>query len=143
MKQLVNKLKENINKLSRNQKIGILGGILGILLITLTVTLLPSLSSTESSYLADQTVEGLSFENANLEVANGVSTYTVEVTNDLDKEYTLKNINIIFKDGSGQEIETLLGYIGENLEVGETKLIDASIDKELTDIVKIEYVINK
>ena len=143
MKQLVNKVKENINKLSRSQKIGILGGIVGILLITLTVTLLPSLSSTESSYLADQTVEGLSFENANLEVANGVSTYTVEVTNDLDKEYTLKNINIIFKDGSGQEIETLLGYIGENLEVGETKVINASIDKELTDIVKIEYVINK
>ena len=139
----MNKVKENINKLSRSQKIGIIGGIVGILLITLTVTLLPSLSSTESSYLADQTVEGLSFENANLEVANGVSTYTVEVTNDLDKEYTLKNINIIFKDGSGQEIETLLGYIGENLEVGETKLIDASIDKELTDIVKIEYVINK
>ena len=143
MKQLVNKVKENINKLSRSQKIGIIGGIVGILLITLTVTLLPSLSSTESSYLADQTVEGLSFENANLEVANGVSTYTVEVTNDLDKEYTLKNINIIFKDGSGQEIETLLGYIGENLEVEETKVIDASIDKELTDIVKIEYVINK
>ena len=139
----MNKVKENINKLSRSQKIGILGGIVGILLITLTVTLLPSLSSTESSYLADQTVEGLSFENANLEVANGVSTYTVEVTNDLDKEYTLKNINIIFKDGSGQEIETLLGYIGENLEVEETKVIDASIDKELTDIVKIEYVINK
>ena len=139
----MNKVKENINKLSRSQKIGIIGGIVGILLITLTVTLLPSLSSTESSYLADQTVEGLSFENANLEVANGVSTYTVEVTNDLDKEYTLKNINIIFKDGSVQEIETLLGYIGENLEVGETKLIDASIDKELTDIVKIEYVINK
>ena len=139
----MNKVKENINKLSRSQKIGIIGGIVGILLITLTVTLLPSLSSTESSYLADQTVEGLSFENANLEVANGVSTYTVEVTNDLDKEYTLKNINIIFKDGSGQEIETLLGYIGENLEVGETKVIDASIDKELTDIVKIEYVINK
>ena len=139
----MNKVKENINKLSRSQKIGILGGIVGILLITLTVTLLPSLSSTESSYLADQTVEGLSFENANLEVANGVSTYTVEVTNDLDKEYTLKNINIIFKDGSGQEIETLLGYIGDNLEVEETKVIDASIDKELTDIVKIEYVINK
>ena len=143
MKQLMNKVKENINKLSRSQKIGILGGIVGILLITLTVTLLPSLSSTESSYLADQTVEGLSFENANLEVGNGVSTYTVEVTNDLDKDYSLKNINIVFKDGSGQEIETLLGYIGENLEVGETKLIDASIDKELTDIVKIEYVINK
>ena len=141
--KLLNKIKEKIHKLSRNQKIGILGGIVGILLIGLTVTLIPSLSSTESSYLSDQTIDGLSFEKANLEVVNGVSTYTVEVTNDLDKDYSLKNINIVFKDGSGQEIETLLGYIGDKLEVGETKLIDASIDKELTDIVKIEYVINK
>ena len=141
--KLLNKIKEKIHKLSRNQKIGILGGIVGILLITLSVTLIPSLSSTESSYLSDQTIDGLSFEKASLEVVNGVSTYTVEVTNDLDKDYSLKNINIVFKDGSGQEIETLLGYIGDKLEVGETKLIDASIDKELTDIVKIEYVINK
>lgn len=141
--KLLNKIKEKIHKLSRNQKIGILGGIVGILLIGLTVSLMPSLSSTESSYLSDQTIDGLSFEKANLEVVNGVSTYTVEVTNDLDKDYSLKNINIVFKDGSGQEIETLLGYIGDKLEVGETKLMDASIDKELTDIVKIEYVINK
>ena len=141
--KLLNKIKEGIHKLSRNQKIGILGGIVGILLIGLTVSLMPSLSSTESSYLSDQTIDGLSFEKANLEVVNGVSTYTVEVTNDLDKDYSLKNINIVFKDGSGNEIETLLGYIGDKLEVGETKLIDASIDKELTDIVKIEYVINK
>ena len=141
--KLLNKIKEKIHKLSRNQKIGILGGIVGILLIGLTVTLIPSLSSTESSYLSDQTIDGLSFEKANLEIVNGVSTYTVEVTNDLDKDYSLKNINIVFKDGSGNEIETLLGYIGDKLEVGETKLIDASIDKELTDIVKIEYVINK
>ena len=139
----MSKIKEKIHKLSRNQKIGILGGIVGILLIGLTVSLIPSLSSTESSYLSDQTIDGLSFEKANFEVVNGVSTYTVEVTNDLDKDYSLKNINIVFKDGSGQEIETLLGYIGDKLEVGETKLIDASIDKELTDIVKIEYVINK
>lgn len=37
-----------------------------------------------------------------------------------------------------QEIETLLGYMEDKLELGETKLIDAFIDKELTDILKIE-----
>ena len=141
--KLLNKIKEEIHKLSKNQKIGILVGIVGILLIGLTVTLMPSLSSTETGYLSDQTIDGLSFEKASLEVINGVSTYTVEVTNDLDKDYSLKNINIIFKDTSGNEIETLLGYIGDKLKVGETKLIDASIDKELTDIGSIKYVINK
>ena len=139
----MNKIKNKINKLTKKQKIGILGGVGVLLLVALVISLVPSLSSTESGYLADQTVSGLSFESANLEVENGISNYTVEVTNDLEEEYSLKNINIIFKDSSGNEIETLLGYIGETLEVGETKLIDASIDTEITDVVSIEYVINK
>ena len=143
MKKSLNKIKDKINKLTKNQKIGILGGVGVLLLVVLVISLVPSLSSTESGYLADQTVSGLSFESANLEVENGISNYTVEVTNDLEEEYSLKNINIVFKDSSGNEIETLLGYIGETLEVGETKLIDASIDTEITDVVSIEYVINK
>ena len=142
MKQSLNKIKDKINKLSRKQKLGILGGLGCLLLVGLVITLGTSLSSTESSYLADQTVSGLSFENANLEVENGISKYTVEVTNDLEEDFSLKNINIIFTNTSGSET-TLLGYIGETLEVGETKLIDSSIDTEITDIVSIKYVINK
>ena len=138
----MNKIKDKINKLSRKQKLGILGGLCVILLVGLVITLGTSLSSTESSYLADQTVSGLSFENANLEVENGISKYTVEVTNDLEEDFSLKNINIIFTNTSGSET-TLLGYIGEKLEVGETKLIDSSIDTKITDIVSIKYVINK
>lgn len=143
MKQSLNKIKDKFIKLNKKQKIGILGGIFCVFLVVLVISLVPSFSSTESGYLIDQTVSGLSFENPTLEVSNGISKYTVEVTNDLEEVYSLKNINIIFKDESGKEIETLLGYIGDTLEVGETKLIDASIDTEITDITTIEYVINK
>lgn len=142
MKQSLNKIKERINKLSKKQKLGILGGVCSLLLVVLVISLIPSLSSTDSDYLSDQTVEGLSFEKADLEVENGVSKYTVEVTNDLDEDFSLKNISIVFTNTSGSET-TLLGYIGETLEVGETKLIDSSIDTEITDIVSIKYVINK
>jgi len=142
MKQSLNKIKANINKLNKKQKIGILGGLACILLVVLVLSLVPSYSSTESGYLTDQTVSGLSFENAELNINNGVSTYTVDVTNDLEEVYSLKNINIVFKDSSGNET-VLLGYIGDKLSVSETKIMESSIDIELTDIVSIEYKINK
>jgi len=142
MKQSLNKIKANINKLNKKQKIGILGGLACILLVVLVLSLVPSYSSTESGYLTDQTVSGLSFENAELSINNGVSTYTVDVTNDLEEVYSLKTINIVFKDSSGNET-VLLGYIGDKLSVSETKIMEASIDIELTDIVSIEYRINK
>ena len=139
----MNQIREYINKLSRSQKKMMLGGIALFFLAIITIGLGISMADPESGYLSDQTIDGLTFENAKLVYENGVSTYTVEVVNDLEEEYNLKNINIVFKDGEGNEIVTLLGYIGEKLSVGETKLIDASINEEISNITSIEYVINK
>ena len=135
------KILDKINGMSKRNKIIL--GICSIFVIgAIIVGLGASYSSTESGYLTDQTVSGLSFENAELSINNGVSTYTVDVTNDLEEVYSLKTINIVFKDSSGNET-VLLGYIGDKLSVSETKIMEASIDIELTDIVSIEYRINK
>ena len=138
MKKLLNK----INSMSRRNKI-ILGVcslfVIGAVIIGLGV----SYSSTESGYLIDHEVSGLGFSNPELNINNGVSTYTVEVTNTLRESYSLKNIDIVFKDGEGKEITTLLGYIGNKLNASETKIMEASIDIELKDIVSVEYKINK
>ena len=96
-----------------------------------------------SSYLKDQVVDGLSFENAEFNSENGISKYQVEVINDNTEKYSLKTINVVFKDSSGEEIITLLGYIGESLEINEKKLLDVSVDEEINDIATIEYSINK
>lgn len=96
----------------------------------------------DSSYLKNQIVDGLSFENASLNVENGISKYTVEVVNDNNTDYSLKTINVVFKDSEGKEI-TLLGYIGETLEVNDKKVLDVSIDEEIEDIATITYSINK
>ena len=96
----------------------------------------------DSSYLKNQIVDGLSFENASLNVENGISKYTVEVVNDNNTDYSLKTINVVFKDSEGNEA-TLLGYIGEILEVNEKKVLDVSIDEEIEDIATITYSINK
>lgn len=91
--------------------------------------------------LRKQSLDGLVFTNAKLDYEEGVSTLTVEVTNDTDGEYTLKTIGINFKDG--ENITTLVGYVGPKLKKGETKTMTASIDKDITDSIDLEYVIIK
>ena len=97
----------------------------------------------DDNYLVNQTVDGLSFINASLVSENGISKYTVNVVNDNKDDYSLKTINVIFKDSNGNEITTLLGYIGDSLSPNEEKVLDVSIDQEITGISYIEYTINK
>lgn len=139
----MNKIIEKVKKLSQKEKIIISISAVLVIGAFILIGVGMSYSDPESGYLSNQTVEGLTFEKANLVYENGVSTYTVEVVNDLEEEYNLKNIDIIFKDGEGHEIVSLLGYIGDTIKAGETRLIDASIDQEITNITSIEYKINK
>jgi len=146
-KEIFNQIKTTVSDLNKNltksQKRRLLGGLGCLFLAIILIGIGASYSDPNSSYLSDQTVDNLEFKNANLVYENGVSKYTAEVTNSLTTNYALKTINIIFKDSTGTEIENLIGYIGNNLTPGEVKLLDASVDKELTDIVTIEYKINK
>ena len=111
---------------------------LGILLILIG----NSLASTESTILKDQVVDSLSFKNASLEYTNNTSTFTVEVTNTSTDTYNLKYIEISFK-GSNNEVSKLIGYIGESINSSETRKITASIDKDITDSISLEYSIVK
>ena len=127
-----------MSKNTRNLIISSLVLGLGILLILIG----SSLASTESTILKDQVVDNLSFENATLEYTNNVSMFKVEVTNDNTEAYNLKYIEINFKDSS-DKVSKLIGYIGEVIASGETREITASIDKDITDSVSLEYSIIK
>ena len=137
MKQLLN----NIENFIKKNKIPTLVVSL-LVLVSIIVFIGRSIADTNSGYLRNQTVEGLSFENAELVYENGVTTFTVEVYNETEDVYSLKNISINLKAEDGT-VTTLLGYIGESLEKDEAKLIRASIDQDLSSSVNLEYVINK
>ena len=139
----MNKVKEKLKKLTNRQKQVIVGGILIFLLVITSFGLKTSLANPDDGYLKDQTVEGLTFEKANLVYEKGISTFTVEVVNEIEEEYSIKNIEIVFKNGDGEEIESLIGYIGEKIAIDSSKTIQASIDEELSEIASIEYIINK
>lgn len=111
---------------------------LGILLVLIG----NSIASTETTILQDEVIDNLSFENASLEYLNDTSTFKVSVTNKNTDTYNLKYIEIIFKD-ENDNTNKLIGYIGDSLESEETKEIVASIDKDITNSISLDYSIVK
>lgn len=131
------KVKEIIKK---NKRITI---ILGSVLIVVIAALIlnNTLSNPNTGYLRNQTVDGLSFEDATLEYKEGVSTFTAKVYNESGSEYNLKNITV---ELSSKTKETkLTGYIGETLENEEGKILKISVDQDLSDSSSLTYKINK
>ena len=92
-----------------------------------------------SELLKDQEVDNLVFSNADL---NG-NKLSVEVENNSNEVYTLKTIDVVFKDESGSEITTLSGYIGNSLNTGDVKRLVVETDEDLSNSYSIEYRINK
>lgn len=121
----------------------IFGGIGALVLIILVVTLGFSLASKDSiDYLRNQEVDNLSFENAKLSYKNGVSTFTVEVYNETDKDYDIESIDIKLKDKKGK-VTTLVGKVEDGLKSSEGRLLTAEVKANVTKSVDLEYVVNK
>lgn len=137
-------MKQQLNKIvDFTKKNKILTLIVGLFVLVGVIFLVGrSVADPNTGYLRNQVVDGLSFENANLVYEGGITTFTAEVYNENGVEYALKNISIKLTDGDGNVV-TLVGYIGENLEINEGKIITASIDDDLSDSTNLQYVINK
>ena len=131
-----------MNRLNKKARIGLLSGVLIIVVAVVIIFVGKSMATTDSSILRNQTVEGLSFENATLEYKDGVTTYTVDVYNENKEKVSLKNIEINFKQEDDTYI-TLTGYIGNSLDSDEGKKMQASVDLDLTNSTDIEFNIVK
>jgi len=117
--------------------------IIFVLVLGVVIYLIgPSVATKESTILKDQEVEGLTFTNADLNVEKGISTLTVSVTNTNKETYSLNYIEIVVRDEKDNS-DTLIGYIGESIDSNETKIITASIDKDITESKSLDYIINK
>ena len=133
-------MKRIVEIIKNNKKTAIiLGSVFLVVIVGLIIG--RSFSDPNSGYLRNQTVDGLSFENATLEYKDGVTTFEAKVYNESGSEYTLKTINVILDSSS--KTTTLTGYIGESLESEEGKILRISIDDDLSDSNKLTYKINK
>ena len=100
-----------------------------------------SVATPDSTILKDQVVENLSFKNADLKYENGVSTLNVTVANDTKEDINLSTITVKLTE-SGKVTE-MIGYIGPVLKSENETVMTASIDKDITNSEKLEYIINK
>ena len=133
MKRIVEIIKEN------KKTAIILGSIFLVVIAGLIIR--NTLSDPNTGYLRNQTVEGLSMEDASLEYKDGVSTFTANVFNESGDIFNLKTIEVILESKS--KTITLTGYIGETLEKEEGRVLRISIDQDLSDSEKLTYKINK
>lgn len=95
-----------------------------------------------NSYSASDVVEvdGLSFENLNIDNKDDTLHLTVDVKNTSGSEYKLDTITV--KLTTDQGYVELPGYIGNILGENETKKLDIKYDSTLK-VTDITYIINK
>ena len=130
-----------MNQQNKKMIFGLVGLLSVLIIVGIVIVIGNTLASNDSSVLRKQTVEGITFENGEI-TCDEVCTYTVDVYNENKETYSMKNISMNFKQEDDSVI-TLTGYIGESLESDEGRKITASIDKDISKSVDLEYVINK
>lgn len=136
MKDILNKI-EKINSMT---KLYIFCGIL--ILGSIIVTVFKNSVAIDTSLLRNQIVEGISFENAKLDIDNDISTLTVDVINNNKEVFNMKYITITFEDNNHNS-EVLIGYIGSSISPDEKKVLTAKIDKDLSNSIIATYSIIK
>ena len=93
-------------------------------------------STNTTEMLKNQEVEGISFKNATMEN----NTLTVEVSS--ASSQSIRTIDVVYKDDSGNEITRLSGYVGNTID-NETRKLVVGTDEDLSNAYSIEYIINK
>jgi len=114
--------------------------ILSVFIITVGIMIIRKAYSTTSP-LDNQVIEGISFENVNVDKKDDITTFECEVINDNSFTKELKTISVIIQDENNSY--NLTGYIGNSLEKDEHKILKISIDQEIGEIKSITYKINK
>ena len=128
---------------SNNKNKYILFGALGVLIIIGLVTLGVSFAYTDNTdLLKNQQVDGLSFENAKIEYKDKVSTFSVIVYNENNAVYDANKINIVFTDNKGKDL-VLTSDIEIPLEADEGRLITVTVDKDITNMKELKYILKK
>lgn len=89
---------------------------------------------TTENVIKDEKFGGLDFTNTTFIKENGQYTISMDVTNPSDKEIDLEEVNIVLKDKNGNEIVTLLGYIGDPMKAKETRVVTSSVSMDLSKV---------
>ena len=96
------------------------------------------IANTNEEVIKEQTYEGLVINNISLIMKNGYSTFTADITNTNQTDSNIKDINIVLKDKTGNEVITLRGNIGQTLKPNEKRTITAVTKGNLKNVYSKE-----
>ena len=99
--------------------------------------------NTNEGVVKDQVVESFKMENTSLVYENGTTLLETTVTNTSDKTEYLKEFEIKVMDKDGNEITTLIGFVGASIEAGETKVINSYSGQDLSHAYSISYTVKR
>lgn len=99
--------------------------------------------NTNKEVIKDQTVATFNFTKTSLVYTAGTSTLVTTVKNTSTKTEYIKSFDIIAKDAKGNVINTMIGYIGEEIPAGEIRQITSNTDLDLSKAASIEYKLKK
>lgn len=99
--------------------------------------------NTEKDVIKDQKVDGIDMTNTSLVTTNGSSKLLTKVTNNTDSDYILNEYTIIIKNKEGKVLTKVPGYLGDKIKKGETRIINATTDVDITGATSIEYEVKK
>lgn len=97
--------------------------------------------NTNEDVIKDQTLEVFHFTNTSLIYENGSTKLETTVKNTSSETAYLKEFKIHVKDANGKDMEVLIGFIGDHLKAGESRVIDSYSIVDLTNAVSMEYEI--
>ncbi len=100
-------------------------------------------SNTNEDVIKDQKVEVFEFTNTSLVYEEGRSKLEVTVTNTSEEIAYLSEFKIHVKDENENEIIELIGFVGEQIEPKESRLITSYSIQDLTNASSISYEIVK
>lgn len=95
--------------------------------------------NTNQGVVEDKVLEEFNFTNASMIYENSTTTLEVTVTNTSANTSYLREFNINAYDEAGNLMGTMIGFVGDNIPAGESKVITANISMDLTNAAKLSY----
>ena len=89
----------------------------------------------------DTKVDSLDITDQILYNKDGISTFNGVINNNTNEDFYVKNLYVVFT--TNKEEEKLLILTDTTIKANDIRIIDVSFDKDMLDITKIDYIIEK
>ncbi len=124
------------------KRIGLICGLLVIFLLVISFTMKKSSATSEYTILRNQTVNGITFENADIKKEKNNYIFSVDLYNDNTETIDIKSLTIIFKKDNQKDINIKLEDVN-SLEPFEGRKIEIEVTDDIEDIDGLDYKIDK